>query len=451
MVNFCPNCWNKNEKEDIKICSKCWTRLDIWNLEKLKDIIKKRFNRYHRKHIWYLLIISFLVTTLWYYYFQSKLDNNIKDENMPWINEYETEVDDNSYSTNKCSFFDTKNYTDIKNVIFSEDGKIIVFNWRKDWKYVKVKNWVEVENEISWVDSNYNVRNRVYSSNWKSFAFVAEKDNKRFVIKDWVEIAEYSHINADSLALSPDWKDFVFVGIKEKFWESILVKNWVEMDYKNNLVDSRITNFYYPQYVNNWKSFVFFTRYDTYWYLVKDWKVIGIGNYYSDKIENPTFSPDWKSFYFTTSHWWKSLWNWMQWKVLFKIDNIAKVWPPIEIGEYDEISSLTYSPDWESFSFIAKKDGIYTVIKDGIQMGEYYNRIKEPLTYSSDGKSLAFIWKNNIEWVMVKDGQEINELPLISDYWSGESKPFYYSEETKTFNYLVLDDTNGLMLCSVRY
>ncbi len=78
-----------------------------------------------------------------------------------------------SFASNNCSYKQIWNkYDDIDDLTYSPNWKSFIFRAEKNWKYILVKDWVEINK----YDKVYSP---IYSPDWKSLAFIAEKDWKK--------------------------------------------------------------------------------------------------------------------------------------------------------------------------------------------------------------------------------------------------------------------------------
>jgi len=122
-------------------------------------------------------------------------------------------------------------------------------------------------------------------------------------------------------------------------------------------------------------------------------------------IENasfPTYSPDWKSFAYVARKDWKGF--------------IVKDWLERD-KKYDDIDSPTYSPDWKSFAYKAKRNWKSFIVKDWVEWDEY-DDVGFPI-YSPDWKSLTYEAKRNWQRLIVKQTcgkreNTINQIPTTS-------------------------------------
>ena len=140
-------------------------------------------------------------------------------------------------------------------------------------KYTLVIDWKEIA-------TNYGDFLFTQSLNWKNFAYVLKKDWKYIIIKDWVQIWNL-YDNVSKLIFSPDWKWFSYIA--EKDWKYFVVRDWIEWDKFNNNLD--ISNFIYS---SNSKSLAYSTNWDIY----LDWEKISNWNYDIINSYSLIFSPD---------------------------------------------------------------------------------------------------------------------------------------------------------------
>ena len=84
-----------------------------------------------------------------------------------------------------------------------------------------------------------------YSPDSKSFAFGAIKNWKYIIVKDWIEINEYD--NAENLIYSPDGKSFAFMATKNEKNIQILMCNHLNFN-KQYLSGNYSKSDYYNRY-----------------------------------------------------------------------------------------------------------------------------------------------------------------------------------------------------------
>jgi len=145
------------------------------------------------------------------------------------------------------------NYTEIKNINFSENKKILTFVWKKENKYTKQVNW----RTYLFTDSNY------------------------IVVKNWVEWKKYSSIS--QVIYSPNWESIVF------YWnENQLVLDNEELLYREadyiNIEYSENELMVYGFLWNKWNKFFYWTdkTYPRTYYIIQDWTKKEIKNLSSD-------------------------------------------------------------------------------------------------------------------------------------------------------------------------
>lgn len=347
----------------------------------------------------------------------------------------------------------SKEYDEISELKYSPDWKNISFIAKKNWKYFIVKNWIEWEKYDIIYDSKY-------SEDWKHFTFLVIKNSKIVLIKDWVETKEnYEELNniskdnpinksydieKNSYKKSIDWKSYGFIAKKD--WKYFLVKDWIESKKYNIISDFHFSpdwNSYYFLAIDNWK--VFWTPYWAgiildnwevvpYDYvkntLVKDW--VEINKY--DHIYNPIYSPNWKSFSFIAKK------DWKEFLVKDWIESSKYDW---DIKRYNNELVIQYSPDSSSYVFLAQKDWKKIIVKDWKESNKY-NTIYD-FEYSPNSKSYAFVaTKDNRNRVLVKDWVESKEYSENQGY---SNFPFFwYSPNGKNFIYIVIKSWKWILV-----
>jgi hypothetical protein len=269
----------------------------------------------------------------------------------------------------------------------------------------KVEN-NEIKKEIAWTNS--------WITTTKEEVKIKNIENKK-INQFYLNICKgqtkkyYNEIT--KLKLSPDWKGYSFIANinntdSKDFGAqlSILVKDWKEIRSKYWIDDF--------VYSNDWKQFAYTEIAEDSWRnIIKDWKKI-------KKWGDPIFSPDWKSFSYITN------------------DGIGQIlvkdW--VENKKYYLFDWLTYSPNSESFSYIAtigqNINWSKVVVKDWIEWMPYDSIWN--LIYSPDSKHYAFVanlnWKNKIikDWIeLFKYSNKYTDIQNLK--FSNDSKELYFS------------------------
>jgi hypothetical protein len=387
-----------------------------------------------------------------------------------------------------------KGYVNPNDFSYSPDWKSFSFIWFKDEKEVFVKDW-KVKEWVTWwkywyVGNNFTyVRNKndkdviiqdwkvivsdydtisnfIISENWENFSFIWTKNNKRFIVKNW-KIIEGFNKPAD-LTYTDDWNSLMFTERLEK-GDIVLLNDGkiVSWEYEN-------INEYYVSF--DWLSIIIDGEkkwIDSYFH---NWNNVDLKDEQSYKSE-PIFSVNGKNYVYTfsddsyekyISYNWKVIDEWIninhdiwfspKWELYYTIDkdgnSIFKLWWKTFWKEYHNIWLPLYSPDGKSFSFGAKKDDKYIVIKDEKQIWWTYDRATRHHIYSADGKSFSFVWYKNGKQIVIKDGKEvwdifldITEIKYKSNneiiYTVYDGKSFIVNEKCENTHKIISSETNN--------
>lgn len=275
-------------------------------------------------------------------------------------------------------------------------------------------NLVTVENSFAW-NNDYNVVKYYkyetaspleYSPDWKSNCFiVSNKDYSTFIVKDWIEYKKYYKCPV----YSPNGKESVSF-LKWNYWEFYTLKNWKKIN---------ATDVYYSP---DWKSFSY-TSYDKVkWVsLIKDW--IKWKKY--DMIWDFSYTQDSKNIFYTANIWWYWPNDWWDWKYY-----VVKNW--VEISEVDDYpSNLTFTKDWKNYAFITFLKWKSILIKDWKEVNiEKYDDVSN-LKFSPNWDFL-FVATKWDESFLVKNWIE-DDLKYNSASIGG----FTYSPDWKSLTYMV--------------
>jgi len=290
----------------------------------------------------------------------------------------------------------------------------------EDNKYIMLNNWNEITSKYSPVNDNFW---EIYIKNWNEVVLLVLIKDKKFF-----ESNEYKSIVRNSLDFSPTWNSFIFQAIKNN-WNKVLVKDWIESNEYSEISS--------PIFSKNWKDFVFLAIKDWKQILIKNWTEIN--NY--DYVENPEFSSDSKTFSFTAEKDWKEVLvtNWVETdKRIFNIpmckEEVLKTtktfrldWKSItnfgskvilesDKNKYKNFWNIQLSPNWKNIIYTAQKNNWkWIIVNNWIESSEY-NSIND-VKFSSDSKNIAFISeKENWKKVVVKNWVEWNEYGGWNDY-----------------------------------
>lgn len=107
-----------------------------------------------------------------------------------------------------------------------------------------------------------------------------------------------------------------------------------------------------------------------------------------------------------------------------------------EFGPYDELRSLSFSPDGERFSFFAEKEGKWFFVLNGEEKGPYQDYYD--FDFSPDSKRYAFITQ---EGLLILDGKELGPYDMFGGlttliYNSSQYRDFLFSPDSKRFSYV---------------
>jgi len=280
---------------------------------------------------------------------------------------------------------------------------------RSSKKFYLMKNGKKI------LESPY-ITNLTSLSDWKSFMYITSdsdqynfnnKQKKYFVVKGDYKSDEYNWISR--LTVSSDWKSFAFLA-RDENWNNI-IKDWKKLQWHTNVIDFL--------YSPDWKSFVFrwFVKWE--WaFLVKDWL----------KIENVSASPRDKDVYIFSEKWNHFAYVWVNWWKYFVVNNGVK-WE-----EYDSVSNLTFSQNWNSLSFIAsKKNNSFTkwqtnyfLVKDWVEFHDNNGFGVNSIKYSPDWKSFSFV---------------VKKIYYTEDEYKKE-KPNFVNKLKKNSNYSIYINSN---------
>jgi len=247
----------------------------------------------------------------------------------------------------------------------------------------------------------------------------------------------YDFVN--HIQYSPDWKSFVYMA--ERDWKSFVVKNWIEWNWYFQVSTdfaSPIVPISWYGLINGWNDFLWAFTPDSksFFYVAgtEDWKFFVVKDWVEwakyDRITGTSisFSPNSNSFTYEAKKVWKNL--------------IIKDWK--ELWEWMQ---AVYSPDWKSFAYvklsewslgnswapISEQELSYKksiIIKDWKELWEWMQAI-----YSSDWKSFAYLAKKDWKVFVVKDWKEL---------W--EWMQAIYSSDWKSFAYVTRKDWKHLII-----
>ena len=113
-------------------------------------------------------------------------------------------------------------------------------------------------------------------------------------------------------------------------------------------------------------------------------------------------------------------------------------------GTFDDVQSLTFSPDSQHFVFAARRDKKWILVEDGTERPGTYADVGLPV-YSSDGKRMVFGAKPAKKWVLVVDGQpqpaEFDEI--VTRILSPDGQRIAYVGRRGTKFIVVVDGKEG--------
>lgn len=112
---------------------------------------------------------------------------------------------------------------------------------------------------------------------------------------------------------------------------------------------------------------------------------------------------------------------------------------------FDEVRSLTFSPDSQHLAFAARRDKRWMVVEDGKEHPETYAEIGS-LQYSHDSGRMVFDAKPDKKWVVVVDGQprraEFDRI--VAWTFSPDSRRVAYVGRRGNKYVVVVDDKEGM-------
>jgi len=110
-----------------------------------------------------------------------------------------------------------------------------------------------------------------------------------------------------------------------------------------------------------------------------------------------------------------------------------------EIGQYEEINSLLFSPDSEHLAFSVAKDNKGVIVYDKTELGAY-DEVSSPV-FSFDSNRLAYVYRNGNELFLVLDGQQSKAYVNIdSPVFSPDSEQFAYKAQLANGNWVMVID-----------
>ncbi len=215
-------------------------------------------------------------------------------------------------------------------------------------------------------------------------AYMAKKDWKRFVVKDWVKSKSYEDIIYFTYSEEKD--EYAFIAVK---WDkNILVRNWVESEEYDIVYDLN--------YFHWWNTFVYVALNNWKYYVVENWKKsIGYDNLsHNSKDIFIKYSQDKNSYSYIAK---KDL----KWFVV----KDGVVWK-----YYDYTYFITYNPEGNWFSYVAEENDEEFIVKDWIEWKKYdkpdYERVFEFMWYSLSWDSLEYVIKRDWKVYLIKNWKE---------------------------------------------
>lgn len=267
-----------------------------------------------------------------------------------------------------------------------------------------------------------------YWSDAKKLAYVGHRNGKYYVNSEGMESVAYGYVWR--LIFSQDSKNLAY--ITEREGKYIIIKNGVEVATHKSLDQLRLLFSYDGEkliytipadwgkrkLVVNWKEsrefdniwdillssqgHIISIQQNNKWYVVKDGKLQG--KY--DEISNLSYAPDFKNFSYSAR-------EWNDW---FVFKDWEKFW------SFESVNSIKFSPDSKSIVFTATKDWHNYLLKDG----KIVRKGGESIWYfdfSPDGTSFSYHLGTNKEEkeAIVFDGVKSNyHDAAIFDYLSSD-------------------------------
>lgn len=241
--------------------------------------------------------------------------------------------------------------------------------------------------------------------------------NTSFVFAEETTCKEEIIENAYNPVISSDWKHFAYV-FKKNNWKHVIIKDWKEFWWEYERIDNL-------EISTNWKIIYVWTEWDE---LNK--KVYVITDDYKsesyDSVYNISFSSDWNSFSF----------KWIKWNIPIDYkEYIIKDWKLLW-----EWTDFLYSPNWKDYAYVLKINWKYQLYKNWIKFWDEYENIYW-LIFSINWENLAYFIKNDWKYyaannlVIEKVWYESIVDLIVSPNWGSIS----YKAKTKDKWYLIND------------
>ncbi len=286
----------------------------------------------------------------------------------------------------------TSEWKNVYELVLSEktNSYALITDWKNDW-YILEKDGQVTKEYPHYIESIN------YSPDWKSINFVSNDENwNEYLVEDLDEGNIYDYIQ--DVEYTPDGKKYAYiVGLLDwKEWKlRAIIKDWKEYLY---------WDFHWIVYSKDWEELRYIEgeyNYDI-WekknYIFKDGEKTRLIN--DDEIVRAKWSPNREDYYieFLDSE---------DNKYLYINGNITE--------KYEYIDNFIYSPDWKSYTYVAKKsEGIYVVVKD---WEEIRKSTRAPnIKYIKNGDNYTLIsYYPPINWDFIETSEPIknNNIPLF--------------------------------------
>jgi len=350
-------------------------------------------------------------------------------------------------------------YKYVNSLTYSKDWTSISFNWMKtNWKYVHIKDSVQIWWEYDWIWSSK------YYSNNKSY-FRSRIWIKQYIIKDWKNVSNFDNIYAINnisfinnnisftardinddknvyinngkkyynIKIFEQWKivnlkniwpraiwskeaffksknnnSFAYV-ITNENWKDIIIKDWIQLWWEYN----NITKILF-----NKKNELYYVVKNIYWKeeLYKDW--VKISNEYDTIIK------------------WDISWVWILVKDNWLLKFI-KDWKETILWNYD---TGYYINTWKYVAFVAINNWKYTLIRGNFKTREYDKILNYIISKNWD--NIAFNVKVNWNAIVVENWKESKEYWYISHMvYSPDSKNIIFTALDKNEKFIIVVDS----------
>ena len=280
-----------------------------------------------------------------------------------------------------------KDYDDIQSLIFSPDGRRVVYQGRVGEKWIVVIDGQEGKDYDD-------IQSLIFSPDGQRVVYQGRVGEKRIVVLDGQEGKDYDHIW--SLKFSPDAHHLAYV-VRMRVGEGEEQEDLDEPGEDFAVVDGQE------------------------------------GETYRD-VGVPVFSPDSQRVAYVARAGEK-------WIVV--IDGQ-------EGKDYDDIQSLIFSPDGQHLAYLAERsDSLWAifaiwrkftyekfVVMDGHEHKGYLRITEKSLVFSPDSRHLAYLASRDERWAVVVDGEE-------QQHYYGIRPIIFFSSDSQRLAYVVHQEVGG--------